>query len=425
MDETQKQHYYEQYKQSKENGEPFFPDAIFKDAIVSLLIFLLLVALASFVGAPLEARADPADTTYTPRPEWYFLFLFQLLKYFPGELEVVGVVLLPTIAIILLFLLPLIDRSPRRHFTTRPLVMGGTALVIIAMGVLTYLSYKEAPPPAEAAEGDPTAALYIKNCAGCHGPTIEVPSGANLHDVIAQGKHEGMPAWSADLSSDQIDALAGFILSPAGSQLFTQYCGECHQVTELVASDPAELNKALEEGQSYAAHADLEIPNWQESLSPDGRKALANFLAAPDGQRLFSTNCSLCHGRAVAFSGDEEQLTAIISQGGLHLEMPAWQQTFSPLQLDTLARYVVDPASVPDGQALFTQYCASCHGERVPRAEEFYAARRAIASGGGHETMPMWGESLTPEQLQALVSYTLESTKGTSREIGQELYAEN
>ncbi len=426
MNETQKQEYFEGYKRAKEKGEPFFPDAIFKDAIVSLLIFLILVALAYFVGAPLEARADPADTSYTPRPEWYFLFLFQLLKYFPGELEVLGVVVLPTVAIILLFFLPFIDRSPRRHFTARPLVIAGTSLVVVAIGVLSYLSYKEAPPPAEAAEGDPTAALYIKNCAGCHGPTIDVPAGANLHDVIAQGKHEGMPAWSADLSSDQIDALAGFILSPAGSKLFTQNCAECHAVSELVASDPSELKNSLEQGQGFTAHADQEdIPDWSQTLTQEERSALVNFLVAPDGQRLFATNCSPCHGRAVTFSGEEGELIEIIRQGGLHLEMPTWRETLNPSQLDTLARYVVDPASVPDGQTLFTQYCVSCHGERIPRAEEFEAARQVIASGGGHETMPVWGDVLTPEQLQALVTYTLESSKGSSLEIGQELYNKN
>src|SRR3990172_6867914 len=160
MKEKEKQEYLEQYHQAKEKGLPFYPDILFKDAVVSLLVFIILVALATFVGAPLEARADPADTSYTPRPEWYFLFLFQLFKYFPGELEVVGVVVLPTLAVILLFLLPFLDRSPRRHFTATPLIIGGASLVVVAIGVLTFLSYREAPPPAEAAEGDPTAALY-------------------------------------------------------------------------------------------------------------------------------------------------------------------------------------------------------------------------------------------------------------------------
>src|SRR3972149_4427174 len=106
MNESEKETYREQYHQAKEKGVPFFPNIVFKDAVVAFLIFLVLIALAYFVGAPLEARANPGDASYTPRPEWYFLFLFQLLKYFPGNLEVIGVVLIPTLAVLLLFVLP-------------------------------------------------------------------------------------------------------------------------------------------------------------------------------------------------------------------------------------------------------------------------------------------------------------------------------
>jgi quinol-cytochrome oxidoreductase complex cytochrome b subunit len=203
MDEREQQEYLEKYKQAKAKGVPFFPDILFKDAVISLLIFLALIALAYYLGAPLEERADPADNSYTPRPEWYFLFLFQLLKYFPGNLEVVGVVLIPSLGILLLFLLPFLDRSPRRYFTKRPVVMIVTLLALTGMVFLTVQAYREAPPPAEASQGgDQIAALYAKNCAGCHGPSITVEPGANLHDIIAQGRHEDMPAWSADLTSD-------------------------------------------------------------------------------------------------------------------------------------------------------------------------------------------------------------------------------
>src|SRR5512132_2915005 len=116
MNEKEKQDYLARYKASKENGVPFFPDIIFKDVVVSLLIFLVLAALAYFVGVPTEARANPNDAAYTPRPEWYFLFLFQLLKYFPGKLEVIGVVIIPTLLILLLLALPFIDTGARRHF---------------------------------------------------------------------------------------------------------------------------------------------------------------------------------------------------------------------------------------------------------------------------------------------------------------------
>ncbi len=425
MNEKEKQAYLKQYKKDKEKGVPFFPDIIFKDAVVSLIIFLVLVGLAYFVGAPLEARANPADTSYTPRPEWYFLFLFQLLKYFPGSLEVVGVVVIPTIAIVLLFLLPILDHSEKRYFKSRPWVTSITLIGVIGVIFLSVQSYREAPPPAEATQGDETAALYAKNCAGCHGPSIAVQPGSNLHDIIAQGGHEGMPAWSGDLTNEQIDALAGFILSPSGSKLFTETCGECHQVTELVSGNPIQLKEAIETGTSYPPHDGLDIPDWTTVLDKQSQTALLNFMVAPDGQRLYVTNCSSCHGRSVSFSGDEETLREIISKGGLHLEMPPWQEKLSSSELDTLAAYTVDPQAVPEGQALFEQNCSSCHGQRVPSQDNIDQARQTISTGGPHETMPVWGKILTNEQLDALVSYTFSTSQGTSVDLGQKLFADN
>ncbi len=76
MNENEKKQYLEKYKKAKEEGVPFYPDILFKDALIALLVFLILIGLAYFVGAPLESRANPADSSYTPRPEWYFTFLF-------------------------------------------------------------------------------------------------------------------------------------------------------------------------------------------------------------------------------------------------------------------------------------------------------------------------------------------------------------
>jgi mono/diheme cytochrome c family protein len=425
MNDQEKKAYDEEYHEAKEKGVPFFPDILFKDAVVVLIVFLILVALAYFVGAPLEARANPGDTTYTPRPEWYFLFLFQLLKYFPGQLEVIGVVLLPTLVVLLLFALPFLDRSPKRHFLSRPIVTLVVAVGVVGIAGLSIQSARETPPPVGLAAGDPVAALYSANCAPCHGATINVAAGTNLHAVIAQGKHEGMPAWSADLTSDQIDALAGFILAPGGSKLFTDSCGQCHQAPELVAGDPLKLKSVLEQGPSYPAHQNAGVPKWNETLSQEQRTTLLNFLVAPDGQRLFETNCSTCHGTAIAFSGTRDELRQVISQGGRHLDMPSWRQKLSDAQIDTLAAYVVDPANTSGGKDLFQQNCKSCHGDRVPQVTDVAKAKEIIASGGVHQTMPVWGTVLTSQQLDALVDYTLSAAKGTPLEVGQKLFANN
>jgi ubiquinol-cytochrome c reductase cytochrome b subunit len=425
MNEKERQEYLEQYKKDKEKGVPFFPDILFKDAVISLVIFIALVALAYFVGAPLEPRADPADTSYTPRPEWYFLFLFQLLKYFPGSLEVIGVTIIPTVAVILLIALPLIDRSAKRHFLRRPVILGATIFSVIGVLFLTIQSNREIPPPLEIVGGDQTAILYTENCAPCHGASITVPAGVNLHEVIAESQHEGMPAWSGDLTSDEIDALAGFISSPAGSQLFTENCSECHEVAELVASDPIALRESIQLGLEYEPHSGVEIPDWRASISQEDQTKLLNFLVAPDGQRLFATDCAPCHGQSVAFAGGEEQLLETIRQGGMHLEMPPWREMLDESELDLLARYVTDPGGVPEGAETFQANCSSCHGERIPSSADLETARQIIAEGGGHDSMPVWGEVLTPEQLDALVTFTIAAAEGTSVEVGQELYSQN
>ncbi len=425
MNEQEKKTYHEKYKQAKEHGVPFFPDIIFKDTVVSLLIFLILASLAYFIGVPTEQRANPNDTTYTPRPEWYFLFLFQLLKYFPGKLEVIGAMIIPGLFILLLLALPFIDRSPKRHFLNRPFASIAGVAVFLGIITLTIAAVLESPPPQIAAVVDPAAALYTKNCANCHGPRVDVPAGVDLHKLIAEGKHEGMPAWGGDLSTDEIDMLAGFISSPKGSALYTRECVECHKSPVLAAGNLQEIQRVLEEGTAYPPHENLDVPAWNETLSSTEKNALMNFLAAPDGQRLFAINCAGCHGAGVAFAGSENELRNLISEGGQHLDMPAWRGTLSEADLNTLASYVTFPESTPAGKTLFGQHCSSCHGDRVPTAPDKEAALKIIGSGGAHITMPVWGEILTPEQLDALVLYTLEASKGTGPEAGAQLFASN
>src|SRR3990172_5699452 len=98
--------YKEQYTEAKRGGEPFYPDTVFRDVVMALIVFAIVIAFAILFGAPTESVANPTDTTYNPRPEWYFFFLFQMLKYFPGSLEPVAAVVIPSVVIIVLILLP-------------------------------------------------------------------------------------------------------------------------------------------------------------------------------------------------------------------------------------------------------------------------------------------------------------------------------
>src|SRR5574341_2460338 len=133
-DETKKK-INERYKRELNRGERFWPDSIFKDLIVSLGIFVLLIVLATFLGVPSEPKADPSDTSYLPRPEWYFLFLFKFLALYGqipviGKIEWLATVLVPTVGISLLTVLPFLDKSPYRHYSRRvfALTMMGTII---------------------------------------------------------------------------------------------------------------------------------------------------------------------------------------------------------------------------------------------------------------------------------------------------------
>src|SRR5512142_685239 len=121
MNDDSKKQIKERYQVALRKGERFWPDSIYKDLLVSLAIFILLILLATFVGVAPEPKADPSDTSYLPRPEWYFLFLFKFLALYGqipiiGKIEWLATVVIPTIGIGLLLLLPLLDKSPYRHY---------------------------------------------------------------------------------------------------------------------------------------------------------------------------------------------------------------------------------------------------------------------------------------------------------------------
>ncbi len=180
MDEAQKKAYLEKYKQAKTEGTKFYPDIIYKDLLVSFGLFVLLVGFAIFLGVPHEPPADPNNSSYIPRPEWYFLFLFQLLKYFPGQLEWVGTAVIPGLAVLALLLLPFYDRSPFRHWTKRKLAVGVMSVIVLGMAFLTIVAAVTTPPQVETSLAASLSEeivlgqeLYSVQCVECHGPDGE------------------------------------------------------------------------------------------------------------------------------------------------------------------------------------------------------------------------------------------------------------
>jgi ubiquinol-cytochrome c reductase cytochrome b subunit len=141
-------YYKEAYAATKRAGVRFWPDIIAKDAVVSCAVVALIVVLAATRGAGLELPADPSASDYIPRPEWYFLPLFQLLKLFPGSLESLAAVGIPTALGIALLALPFFDRNSTRNLRHRPLAIGSLVFLLGGSGLLLGAALREEGSPA-------------------------------------------------------------------------------------------------------------------------------------------------------------------------------------------------------------------------------------------------------------------------------------
>src|SRR5947209_12764 len=134
MNNREKEQYLREYHVLKSQGKPFFPYAVLKDSAMACLVLVVIIAMAIIFGAELGPKADPSTTTYTPRPEWYFFFLFELLRVVkPPALVFMATVGIPTICMVLLILLPFFDRNPERNPLRRPIATLAGITVIAAM----------------------------------------------------------------------------------------------------------------------------------------------------------------------------------------------------------------------------------------------------------------------------------------------------
>ncbi len=125
---------------------PFYPNQFFKDAIVLLVGVGAVIVIALQFPPGLEAVANPAGTDFAPRPEWYFLGLYELLKIMPPGYEMVATMIIPTLVTLGMFALPWLDRNPSRHPAKRQWVMMMGMVVILLIGLMTLKGLLETPP---------------------------------------------------------------------------------------------------------------------------------------------------------------------------------------------------------------------------------------------------------------------------------------
>jgi menaquinol-cytochrome c reductase cytochrome b/c subunit len=170
----EKEQYLREYHVLKGYGKPFFPYAVAKDSFMAVFVLFVIILMAVLFGAELGPKADPTTTTYTPRPEWYFFFLFELLRVVkPPELVFLATIGIPTLCLILLLLLPFIDRNPERNPLRRPIATLTGLAVIAAMTYLTVEGALAGAPTEIELKTAPgleagRSVAASSGCLGCH-----------------------------------------------------------------------------------------------------------------------------------------------------------------------------------------------------------------------------------------------------------------
>jgi len=204
-------------KPHKGSEEFFWPEQVLKDVVACLAVLVTILVLHfAFNGAHLDPPADPS-TNYPARPDWYFLFLFQFLKYFPGHWEVLGAIIIPGVVMTIIFLFPFIGQKEKGHKLNVGLLFGLLAI----SSILTYMavnsdgkskSYQDSKEQAArearivkemAAKGIPPEGalallqapkLFAQHCSSCHtydgengiGNKVEDPSAPDLKDFASR-----------------------------------------------------------------------------------------------------------------------------------------------------------------------------------------------------------------------------------------------
>ena len=190
----QRREQFKRYKQDvEERGKPFHPYAMFHDTVMSTVVVAVIIALAcvwyftsseeagedgaGLLGPRYTDKADPGTISFIPRPDWYFFFLFYLLRIFKWpESVILGTIGIPTIALILLLALPFLDRRRERRPLRRPVAVVAAILVVLSMGVLTY----KGGTVREAAAGPGVASEFAENIIQRNNLPEEVRPGAEL-----------------------------------------------------------------------------------------------------------------------------------------------------------------------------------------------------------------------------------------------------
>lgn len=301
---------------------PFYPAQAARDVTVVTVVLVALLFFAFNGTPPLEAPADPTDASYIPRPEWYFLGLFELLKYFPGKWEVVGAMVVPGVLGALLALLPWIDRGPERDPRKRLPIVAGVLVGLIAVVTLTTLGWRDRPATAASPDAwtlreiGGRAFVERQACTKCHADTgtadpldaVAVTKGPEWlggHVVDPEMIAPGLRQPPAAPHEREVAAIVAYVrrLSRVDNKVvsfeprlqmaaavYARHCIGCHVIDGEGGDDGPELSKAgekhdIEKLKTWitdpeAVDPDAEMPSFGKRLSAAELDAIAAYLAA-------------------------------------------------------------------------------------------------------------------------------------------------
>lgn len=227
------------YSEYPGRTEAFWPNFLLKEWLVGSVFLIGFLTATVVAPSPLEGVANPSDASYLPLPDWYFLFLYQLLKYqfAAGDYVLMGILVIPGIAFGALFLAPFLDRGPGRRPQQRPIAVSMMLLALVSIIWLTYESaaavdWKQIAednkpiPPGEEVEidtGHPGYEVYSNSCISCHGDELEGGAAGptligidrtaeEIADISVNGTGD-MPAGLFDGTDEELEDLVDFILS--------------------------------------------------------------------------------------------------------------------------------------------------------------------------------------------------------------------
>jgi mono/diheme cytochrome c family protein len=425
-DETKKK-LDERYQRELNKGEFFWPDSIFKDAIVALGIFILLVILATFVGVAGEPKADPSDTSYLPRPEWYFLFLFKFLALYGqipviGKIEWLATVLVPSIGIGLILLLPFIDRSQDRYYAKRAMPLGIMFIMVLDIVILTLISDIPTVAPDE-------ATLWVKLSAWLQPYAGLVVPGVVMASLVVLARFFKNTSWKLITWITSVGSILMIALTVA---IFA-----FAPVSEVVETEVAEtLVDQIFAGQDlYSLHC-------VECHGDDGKVTVIEGVEGLEGKEISPIN-----SHDVLYTLNDSSMAEIIAYGRPDSGMPPFGKMYNPeglskSEIDNIVifmRYMWDdrfelPAEalkplfppLADGEVpsydvhiapIVKRYCISCHRAGKDNNEYLMTTYEEILTTGDNKDKNIIAGSPESYFLQVIQGHAIMDPANPNEEL--------